>query len=176
MPLISQQIADALDNDGQQWRTRPTDDSEPETFNELIDRHGGASVSWRDGWQTGDVCSHTFADGSVITVAGDAWDLGFPTCYCWQGAGHDDRCDADNALEIFDAITDDAHEPNADEMSHDDLVEAALAQGEHFYREIRKTEARLISSAILEWLGADNSLDRDCVRRGLRRTFDPTRS
>ena len=82
----AQQIADALDNDGQQWRTRPTDDSEPVTFNELIEQRGGSSISWRDGWRTGDVRSHTFADGSVITVAGDAWDLGFPDCFCWAGS------------------------------------------------------------------------------------------
>jgi hypothetical protein len=91
---IAQQIALALDNDGQQWRTRPTDDSEPQTFNELVEQHGGASVDWRDGFRTGDVHRLTFDDGSIITVAGGAWDLGFADCYCWAGAveqeGH--RC------------------------------------------------------------------------------------
>jgi hypothetical protein len=82
---IAQQIADALDNDGQQWRTRPTDDTEPETFHQLVGRHGGSSISWRDGWATGDVRSHTFSDGSVITVCGEAWDIGFPDCFCWAG-------------------------------------------------------------------------------------------
>jgi hypothetical protein len=90
---IAQQIATALDNDGLQWRTRPNDGSEPVTFDELVDRHGGSSVAWRDGWG-GDVCSHTFSDGSVITVAGDAWDIGFTDCFCWADAvaqeGH--RC------------------------------------------------------------------------------------
>ena len=96
---IAQQIAAALDNDGQQWRTRPTDYTEPVTFNELIERLGGASVSWRDGWQTGDVYSYEFSDGSVITVAGDAWDIGFSDCYCWAGSvateGH--RCQEEEA-------------------------------------------------------------------------------
>jgi hypothetical protein len=29
-----------------------------------------------------------------VTVAGDAWDYGYATCYCWQGAGHSDDCEA----------------------------------------------------------------------------------
>jgi len=69
---IAQQIADALDNDGQQWRTRPTDDSEPKTFDELVEQHGAYIQPWRD------KCRFTFDDGSIITVAGDAWDLGLP--------------------------------------------------------------------------------------------------
>jgi hypothetical protein len=85
---IAQQIAQALDNDGQQWRTRPTDDSEPQTFDDLIEQHGAYIQPWRD------KCRFTFDDGSIITVAGDAWDFGFPKCFCWAGAveqeGH--RC------------------------------------------------------------------------------------
>ena len=77
---IDQQIAQALDNDGQQWRTRPTDDSEPRTFDDLIEQHGAYIQPWRD------KCRFTFDDGSIITVAGDAWDLGFADCYCWAGA------------------------------------------------------------------------------------------
>lgn len=77
---IAQQIAQALDNDGQQWRTRPTDDSEPRTFDDLIEQHGAYIQPWRD------KCRFTFDDGSIITVAGDAWDLGFADCYCWAGA------------------------------------------------------------------------------------------
>lgn len=38
---------------------------------------------------------YIFADESVITVSGHAWDLGYLDCSCWQGAGHDDRyCEA----------------------------------------------------------------------------------
>ena len=36
---------------------------------------------------------YTFPDGSVITVAGEAWDLGFSACYCWQVGGHTNDCD-----------------------------------------------------------------------------------
>jgi hypothetical protein len=94
---IAQQIAAALGNDGSEWRTRPTDDSDPVTFTELVARHGGSDVQWRDGWRTGDVCRHVFSDGSIITEAGSAWDFGFPACFCWAGAveqeGH--RCGED---------------------------------------------------------------------------------
>ena len=173
---IAQQIADALNNDGQQFKTRPTDDSEPLTFRDLVEQHGGSSIDWRDGWQTGDVRRHTFGDGSCITVAGDAWDIGFDGCFCWQGDGHDDECDAANALEIFDAIVDEAHEPHVSTMSHDELVEAALAQGEHYYRDINAVEARLIATALMEWRGAEAYHDRADVRRDLRRTFDPARA
>jgi len=33
-----------------------------------------------------------FSDGSAITVAGNAWDLGYGDCWCWQGIGHDGNC------------------------------------------------------------------------------------
>ena len=133
-------------------------------------------MDWRDGWQTGDVQRHTFGDGSCITVAGECWDIGFDGCFCWQGDGHDDECDAANALEIFDAIIDDAHEPHLSEMTHDALVDAATAQGEHYYRDISAVEAGLIATALLEWRGVEAYHDRADVRRGLRRTFDPARA
>ena len=96
MSTISQQIAGALNNDGQQWKTRPTDDSDPLTFRDLVEQHCGASIDWRDGWQTGDVRRYTFSDDSVITVAGDGWDLGFTGCYCWQECPDDD-CGEDHS-------------------------------------------------------------------------------
>lgn len=89
---IAQKIAAALDNDGMQWRTRPTDDSEPQTFEELIEAHGGASLEWRDGYRTGDTVRYSFSDGSMITVWGEAWDYGFADCFCWAGCP-DDECD-----------------------------------------------------------------------------------
>ena len=49
--------------------------------------YGGETVHWR-----GDSHRHTYKDGSVITVAGDYWDYGFPGCFCWQGAGHNEDC------------------------------------------------------------------------------------
>jgi hypothetical protein len=87
-PTIAQQIANSLDNDGQQFRTRPTDGSEGVTFTDLVEQYGAYIEPWRD------KCRFTFDDRSIITVAGDAWDLGYPDCYCWADAvaqeGH--RC------------------------------------------------------------------------------------
>lgn len=103
-PTIAQQIADALDNDGMQFRTRPTDGSEPQHFEDLIRRHGGSDLDCRDGWRTGDVRRHTFNDGSIITVAGDAWDFGFATCFCWAGCTNDDCTASHNDEEAGDAI------------------------------------------------------------------------
>ena len=39
-----------------------------------------------------------FRDGSSITMCADAWDLGYPGCYCWRTAGHSDEC-GDKSLE-----------------------------------------------------------------------------
>ena len=97
---IAQQIANALDNDGSQFWTRPTDDSERLTFRDLIEHHGGSSIDWRDGWRTGDAHRHTFRDGSIITVAGDAWDFGFATCFCWAGCPNDDCTAQHDAVEV----------------------------------------------------------------------------
>lgn len=33
-----------------------------------------------------------FRDGSTITAAGSGYDLGYPDCFCWAGAGHMDDC------------------------------------------------------------------------------------
>jgi hypothetical protein len=35
---------------------------------------------------------HYANDGTRLTVAGCAWDIGYPACWCWQGAGHTDDC------------------------------------------------------------------------------------
>jgi hypothetical protein len=39
-----------------------------------------------------DTYRYDFADGSSITVAGGAWDLGYRDCFCWRGAGHTEEC------------------------------------------------------------------------------------
>lgn len=41
-----------------------------------------------------DCTRYVFGDGSAITIAGGGWDLGYAECSCWQGEGHDDRCEA----------------------------------------------------------------------------------
>lgn len=78
---IADRIAAALGDDGTRWRTAGghTLDQLAEQANGFVDRHP----------RKPDVCRWTFPDGSVITAAGDAWDLGFPTCWCWQGAPDD---------------------------------------------------------------------------------------
>lgn len=83
---IAEQIAAALGNDGQQWETR-----DGIAFATLMHEQD-ANATWRDGWMVGDVVRYEFRDGSVITEAGDAWDIGYPDCFCWQGAGHSDDC------------------------------------------------------------------------------------
>jgi hypothetical protein len=35
---------------------------------------------------------YVFEDGSAITVAGDAWDIGYADCFCWAGIGHSEDC------------------------------------------------------------------------------------
>lgn len=83
---IAETIAAALNDDGQNWRT-----SDGQTMDDLIDLHDGV-LTWRDGWRTGDTVRANFSDGSCITMAGEAWDVGFPTCFCWAGIGHNDDC------------------------------------------------------------------------------------
>lgn len=80
---LAQQLADLLGNDGLRFRA---DDGRD--FDEIVAALGGSTVEWRDGYWAGHVFRHVLRDGSVITVAGDAWDLGFAECYCWQGEGH----------------------------------------------------------------------------------------
>lgn len=88
-PTIAEQISALLDDDGQRWTARDGRD-----FDQLVADHGGATTEWRDGWHTGDTYRLVFRDGSIITVAGDAWDFGFADCWCWEGAGHNDDCTA----------------------------------------------------------------------------------
>ena len=81
-------------------------------------------------------------------------------------------CDADNALKIFDAIIDHAHEPNVREMSHAEMIESAIAQGEHYYRCISTAEAHLIADALIKWRDADNGNDAWYVRDDLREAVE----
>lgn len=81
----AQKLSALLHDDGQTWHTddgRLLDDwcEEEGARRESLDGHGTS------------VYRYTFKDDSVITVAGDAWDLGYLDCYCWQGAGHNDVC------------------------------------------------------------------------------------
>jgi hypothetical protein len=88
---IAERIAAALGNDGMRWST--PDGTE---FEDLVAQHGGAYIA-RDPRRP-DVARYTFADGSIITAAGDAWDLGYADCWCWQGC-QSDNCDSDHRTD-----------------------------------------------------------------------------
>jgi hypothetical protein len=81
----AQTISTILGNDGQRWTTLPPSGR---TFDTLVeDAH--ARIEQDSGplpYRT----RYSFPDGSVLTVAGAAWDLGFPECWCWAGCLNDD--------------------------------------------------------------------------------------
>lgn len=70
-----------------------------EELDDVCEAEGGR-LEYRDGYRTGDVMRYAFNDESAILIAGDAWDLGYPGCYCWQGEGHTDECLSDRAEVI----------------------------------------------------------------------------
>lgn len=89
---LAAEIAALCGDDGLQWRTirEGTIDFQPVPV-------GTPLPELLDAWSAecerqGDKTRWTFSDGSIITTAGDAWDFGFPSCYCWEGAGHNDDC------------------------------------------------------------------------------------
>lgn len=73
----AEMIAAALGDNGMTWRT-----NDGVSLDELADQADG-SVDRHP--HKPDTCRWVFPDGSVITAAGDAWDFGFATCWCWQG-------------------------------------------------------------------------------------------
>ena len=75
-------ISALLHDDGQCWES---DDGRG--LDELCSEHTRRDVHGRDTYR------YVFSDGSVITVAGDGWDLGYAGCYCWHGAGHHEDCE-----------------------------------------------------------------------------------
>lgn len=83
----AEQVSELFDNDGQCFESDPAADGEPVSLAAACERAGG-----RRERRDGDGERYTFPDGSAITIHGDAWDLGFVGCWCWQGAGHDARC------------------------------------------------------------------------------------
>lgn len=78
---------------------------------------------------------------------------------------------AANALQIFDAIIDHAHEPNVREMSYAEMVESAIGNGFH-YVDIDLPDAHLIADALMKWVEADNSNDSWYARDGLREAVE----
>ncbi len=58
----------------------------------LDDAARDAGARQENSEERSDTYRWVFPDGSVLTVAGGGWDLGFPGCFCWRGAGHPDGC------------------------------------------------------------------------------------
>ena len=91
-------ISDRFSNDGQVWKDADgvylahalnSAVGVPEGYREFTGPDGSRKDRKND---RDEVVRWTFADGSVITIAGDGWDFGYPGCYCWEGAGHTDEC------------------------------------------------------------------------------------
>ena len=82
----AERVSTQFDNDGQVFATSDGKDMD------AICRPLASDISRDDGHST---IRYTFPDKSVITVAGDAWDFGYPDCYCWQGdtGGHGNHCE-----------------------------------------------------------------------------------
>lgn len=78
---IAETIAEQLGDNGLVWQT-----PEGMYLDHLADQAGGELYEHPT---KNDVCRWVFPDGSVITAAGEAWDLGFPTCWCWVGAPYE---------------------------------------------------------------------------------------
>lgn len=78
----AQQIADRFGTDGQVWET-----ADGQNLDDACEAAHGVK-SWKHGYGT-DTYKYEFADGSVIMIAGAAWDFGYQDCWCWGSLGHD---------------------------------------------------------------------------------------
>jgi len=103
----AEQIAARYSNDGTVWvrETNTTDDPQVLALAEALGYDGRVDIALECRAIGGTFTQHllggghathryTFADGSAITFAGGAWDLGYAGCYCWEGVGHTDACTA----------------------------------------------------------------------------------
>lgn len=78
----AEKISARLHDDGLRWRTE-----DDETLDDLCRAELGVVVAHGHG------CTrYTFGDGSVITAADSGWDLGYPGCFCFDGAGSHPDC------------------------------------------------------------------------------------
>jgi hypothetical protein len=84
-PTTAEGIAAQFHNDGQRFETENGITIEDVLAETAIDE------DYRDGRGT-DTVRYTFRDDSVLTIAGDCWDLGYLGCFCSRGAGHDESC------------------------------------------------------------------------------------
>jgi hypothetical protein len=88
---IADQIAALVGGDGMRF---DTPDDGPHL--QEIMKANAKRVSHKKGRRfAGDPTRYIFADNSVITAAGDAWDFGYTACFCWQGQGneHQENCE-----------------------------------------------------------------------------------
>jgi len=85
----AQTISALLNDDGQVFAA-----ADGRTLEDLTEAHGATITTPNGAWDSptpnGAWARYVFGDGSVITVVGNGWDLGYPDCYCWQGVGHND--------------------------------------------------------------------------------------
>lgn len=94
----AQRFSKLFDDDGQTFMTK-----DGQSISDVAERMGA------DREREHEKCRYTFPDGSIITVAGDGWDLGYPDCWCWQGAGHHEDCEdapADEGYQVRGANVD----------------------------------------------------------------------
>lgn len=88
MKTTAQKISAMFYNDGQRFKTK---------YGKSLFAACRERGTWPD--TDGDAERWAFPDGSVITIAGEGWDLGYPDCFCWRGAGHADDCRAENMAD-----------------------------------------------------------------------------
>jgi hypothetical protein len=92
---IAERVAARFHDDGMVWK-----DDSGHRLEDVLRAEGG-SAEYRDGRGiAGGAERWTLPDGSIITIAGDAWDFGYPDCFCWASHGHNPegcaRADSDN--------------------------------------------------------------------------------
>lgn len=88
----AEKIAAQFGDDGTTWK-----DKDGQKFSEVCE----AAAIDIDRNQARESVRYTFSDGSVLTATGSGWDIGYPDCYCWEGAGHDDmHCEVHGELAL----------------------------------------------------------------------------
>ena len=82
-PTAAQLIAAALGHDGQRWAT-----PDGVLLEELIELHDGR-IEHHPRFPSVEIYRWVFSDGSALAIGVSGWDIGYSTCWCWAGNGHD---------------------------------------------------------------------------------------